>query len=120
MFSSCIIFFFCLGQMIVPIGLIYVDLLVGSSFSWMLRISKSFKLPTFSAPQSRDRIMWVFETERDLVLGKRIITLSPAAHIKLDAIVHAKSHHLSLLLSKPSVFHSLLAAPHHFPLHHDW
>jgi hypothetical protein len=36
------------------------------------------------------------EIEEHFFLGKRIITLSPAVHIKLNATVHAKSHHFSL------------------------
>jgi hypothetical protein len=85
--------------MIRPIGLIFVYMLTRSSFSWTLQILKSFKLPNFSAPQSRGRITRVVETDRYLFLGKRIITLFPVIHIKLDATVHAKSHRLSLLSS---------------------
>jgi hypothetical protein len=43
--------------------------------------------------------VWVVETERHLFLGKRIITLSSAAHIKLGATVLVESHHFSLLPS---------------------
>jgi hypothetical protein len=75
----------------------------------MPRISKYFKFPTFLAPQSHGRITWVVETERDIFLEKRIITLSPVAHIKLDTTVHAKSHHFSLLPSILLLFiHCLL------------
>jgi hypothetical protein len=38
----------------------------------------------------------VVETDRLLFLGKRIITLSLAAHIKLSAVEHANSHHFML------------------------
>jgi hypothetical protein len=38
----------------------------------------------------------VVETENHLFLGKRIIILSPAAHIKLSTAEHVKSHHFSL------------------------
>jgi hypothetical protein len=86
----------------------------------MLRTSKYFKLPTFLAPQSHGRITLVVETEMNLFLGKHIITLSSATYIKLDAVVHAKSHHFSLLLSKSFYSHSLCTAPHHPPLHHVW
>jgi hypothetical protein len=41
----------------------------------------------------------VVEKERHLFLGKRIIILSPAAHIKLSAAEHVQSHHFSLLPS---------------------
>jgi hypothetical protein len=48
----------------------------------------------------------VVETEMNLFLGKYIITLHhavmPAVHIKLDTVVHAKSHQFSLLL--PNLF----------------
>jgi hypothetical protein len=47
-----------------------------------------------------------------LFLEKLIVTLSPAAHIKLDAIVHAKSHRFSLLPSSLLLFCLLVAAPH--------
>jgi hypothetical protein len=108
MCNGCIISFFCFEQMTVLSGLIYVDPLNGSSFSWMLRISKYFKHPTFLAPQFYDRVTWVVEIERNLFLGKCIITLLSIMHIKLNAVVHTKCHHFSLLLSKPSAFHSLL------------
>jgi hypothetical protein len=42
--------------------------------------------------------------ERHLFLWKRIITLSPAAHIKLNATVHAKSHCFSLFAFKSLTF----------------
>jgi hypothetical protein len=117
MCNGSIISFFCFGKMTVPIGLIYVDPLTRSFFSWTLRISKPFKFPNFSAPQPLGRIARVVEIERNLFHGKRIITLLPTAHIKLYAVVHAKSNRFSLLLSKPFSFHSLLAAPHHLQLH---
>jgi hypothetical protein len=41
----------------------------------------------------------VVEIERHLFLGKRIITLSPAAHIKLGIAKHVSSHHFLLLSS---------------------
>jgi hypothetical protein len=117
MCNGCIIFFFCFGQMTVLIGLIYVDLLIGSSFSWTLWISKSFKLPIFSAPQSCSQITRVDEIERNLFIKKCIVTLSPTTHVKLDATVHTKSHRFSILLLKPSIFHSLLTAPHRTIFH---
>jgi hypothetical protein len=73
--------------------------LILSSFSWTQRTSKYFKLPTFLLPQSRDWIMQVVETERHLFLGKQIVTLSPDAHIKLSATMHAKFHHFTPLPS---------------------
>jgi hypothetical protein len=95
---------FCFRQMIMPIELLSADLLTRSSLSWTLQISKPFKLLNFSAPQSRGRITWVVETERHIFLRKCVVTLSPAAHIKLVSIVHVKSHHFSLLLSKTVCF----------------
>jgi hypothetical protein len=92
--------YFCFGHMTVPIGLIYVDPLTRSLFSWTHWISKSFKLPNFSAPQSRGQIARVVEIERHLFLGKQITALSPNMHIKLDVVVHAKSYHFSLLPSR--------------------
>jgi hypothetical protein len=65
----------------------------------MPRISNKFKLPTFSAPQSRDRITHVVEIESYRFLRKHIVTLSPITHIKLDTVVHANSHHFPLLSS---------------------
>jgi hypothetical protein len=62
----------------------------------------------------------VVETERHLFLGKRIVTLSPAAHIKLNATVHTKSHHFSLLPSSPLLSYSLLAAPPPWLLRNGW
>jgi hypothetical protein len=51
----------------------------------------------------------VVETERNLFLGRHIITLLPTTHIKLNTVVHAKSHCFSLVLSKPFAFiHHLL------------
>jgi hypothetical protein len=38
--------------------------LTWGSFSWMPHTSKYFKLLNFLAPQSRDWIAWVVETER--------------------------------------------------------
>jgi hypothetical protein len=63
---------------------------------------KYFKLPTFLASQSLGRIARAIETEENILAGKCIITLLPAAHIKLGAAVHAKSHRFSLLPSKRS------------------
>jgi hypothetical protein len=77
----------------------YVDLLIGGSFPWTSHISKYFKVPNFLASQSRDQIARVVETEKHHFLGKRIITLSSAMHIKVDATMHAKSHRFSLLSS---------------------
>jgi hypothetical protein len=57
------------------------------------------------SPQSHDWITQVVEIERHLFLEKCIITLSSAAHIKMNATMHAKSHCFPLLLSN------------HFPLH---
>jgi hypothetical protein len=45
--------------------------------------------------------MRVVKIESHLFLGKRIITLSPAAHIKLGVTVLVESHHFSLLSSHP-------------------
>jgi hypothetical protein len=53
----------------------------------------------------------VVETEMHIFLGKQIITLSPVAHIKLNATVHIRSHHFSLL---PSTFYFLI----HYSVHH--
>jgi hypothetical protein len=53
----------------------------------------------------------VVETEMHIFLGKQIITLSHAAHIKLNATVHIRSHHFSLL---PSTFYFLI----HYSVHH--
>jgi hypothetical protein len=53
------------------------------SFLRTSQTSKSFKLPNFSAPRFRVWIARVVEIERHLFLGKQIITLSHAAHIKL-------------------------------------
>jgi hypothetical protein len=61
--------------------------------------SKSFKLSNFSAPQSRIPIMQVIDIERYLFLGKQIIILLPAVHIKLGFTEHVSSHHWSFLPS---------------------
>jgi hypothetical protein len=58
--------------------------------------SKYFKLPNFLASLIRVWIAWVVETERYIFLGKRIIILSSAAHIKLSAAEHIMSHRFSL------------------------
>jgi hypothetical protein len=96
----CILF----RYMIVPIGLISVDLLTSGFFHWTSWISKSFKLPTFLNSQSRDRVTRVVETERHLFPKKQIVTLSPNAHIRLDAALHTKSHCFSLLPSNFLLF----------------
>jgi hypothetical protein len=44
------------------------------------------------------------KTKGHLFLGKQIITLSPTAHIKLNAIVHIKSHCFSLFAFKSFTF----------------
>jgi hypothetical protein len=72
-------------------------------------------IPNFWAPQSRGRITRVIKIERHLFLGKCIVTLSPTAHIKLDAIVHAKSHHFSLLSSCLLLF--IHCSLHHSTFH---
>jgi hypothetical protein len=46
----------------------------------------------------------VVEIERHIYLGKHIVTLSSAGHIKLDTTMHAKSHHFSLLPSSLLLF----------------
>jgi hypothetical protein len=65
----------------------------------MPRTSKSFELPNFLASRSHVRIVQVVETEKHIFLGKWIVTLSHAAHIKLGATVLVESHHFSLLPS---------------------
>jgi hypothetical protein len=92
--------------------------LILGSFSWMPHTSKYFKLLTFSASRSCVRITRVVETERHLFLGKRIITLSPAAHIKLSTAEHVKSHRFSFLPSNLLLSHLLLTAP--LPLPSQW
>jgi hypothetical protein len=67
---------------------------------------KIFYTSKLFAPRSHTRIARVVETERHLFLGKEIITLSPAVHIKLDTTMHAKSHHFSL--SSLLLFHLLI------------
>jgi hypothetical protein len=80
--------------------------LTRSSFFWTLRTSKYFKLLTFLASQSCGRIARAVEIERNLFLGKCIITMSPATYIKLDTTLHAKSHHFSLMLLRfPTLIH---------------
>jgi hypothetical protein len=59
--------------------------------------------------------MRVVERERDFFLGKYIVTLLPATHIKLDATMHAKSHHFSLLPS--SLLHFIHCLLHHTSSH---
>jgi hypothetical protein len=49
-------------------------------------------------------------------LEKRIITLSPPAHIKLDTTVHTKSHHFSLSSSRLYLF--IYCLLHHTHFHH--
>jgi hypothetical protein len=93
--------------MTVLIGLISVDLLTRGVFSEKPRISKSFKLSNFLAPQSRGRITGVVETERHIFIRKRIVTLSFDVHKKLDVAAHANSHRFPLLLSSPLLSHSL-------------
>jgi hypothetical protein len=58
--------------------------------------------------------------ERHIFLGKHIITLSPVAHIKLNATMHARSHYFPLLLSSPLLSDSVFAAPHPLLLHNGW
>jgi hypothetical protein len=65
----------------------------------MLHISKYFKIPTFLAPRSRGRIVWVVETKRHFFFRKCIITLSHVVHIKPDTAVHTESYPFSLLPS---------------------
>jgi hypothetical protein len=69
--------------------------LIQGSFSWKSCTSKYFKFLIFLSSRSGGRIAWVVEIERHLFLGKQIITLSFAMHIKLSAAVHARSHHFS-------------------------
>jgi hypothetical protein len=57
----------------------------------------------------------VVETERYHFLGERIVTLSSATHIKLDAAIHAKSHRFSLLPSNLLLF--IYCSLHHTVLH---
>jgi hypothetical protein len=104
----------------------HVDLLTGGSFPWMPQILKYFKVSNFLASQSRDQIARVVETERHLSLGnvterylffgKCIVTLSPTVHIKLDAVVHAKSHRFSLLPSSLLLF--IHCSLYHSTFHH--
>jgi hypothetical protein len=56
------------------------------------------------APQFYGWNVQVVETERHVFLGKQIITLLPGVHIKLNVVVHAKSHHFSLLPSRFMLF----------------
>jgi hypothetical protein len=86
--------------------------LILGSFFWTLQTSKYFKLLTFSHPQYRGQVALVVKTERHLFLGKRIITLSHAVHIRLSAAEHTRSHHFSLLPNNLLLSHLLLAAPH--------
>jgi hypothetical protein len=60
------------------------------------------------------------EIEKHLFLGKRIVPLLPAAHIKLNATVHAKSHCSPLLVSSPLLSNSMFAALHPLLLHNGW
>jgi hypothetical protein len=62
----------------------------------------------------------VIEIEMLLFLGKQIVTLSLAAHIKLNATVHAKFDHFSLLPSSLLLSHLLLATPHPLSLRNGW
>jgi hypothetical protein len=81
----------------------------------MPRTSKYFNVLTFLASRFHGWIAQVVGTERHLFLGKHIITLSPATHIKLDTAVHTMSHHFSLLpLSLLLFIHYLL---HHTRSH---
>jgi hypothetical protein len=57
----------------------------------------------------------VVEIEMHLYLGKRIITLSPAMHIKLTTTVHAKSHNFLLLLQISYFLIYYLLHCTHFP-----
>jgi hypothetical protein len=85
----------------------------------MPRISKSFKILNFLAPQSRDRITRVVETEMHLFLEKCIITLSPVRTYKAGChCAHQVPSLLTPAFNLPA-FHSLLAAPHQLPLQHD-
>jgi hypothetical protein len=72
----------------------------------MPRISK-FLTSNSPTLRIRVRIAWVVETESYLFLGKRIVTPSPATHIKSDATVLNTFRRFSLLpshLSLPSPF----------------
>jgi hypothetical protein len=73
------------------------------SFSRTSRTSKYFELPNFLTPQIRVRIARTVESEDNLFLGKRIIVVSPATHIKLGATVRIASYHFSLLPSHLSL-----------------
>jgi hypothetical protein len=99
---------FCFGHMTMPIGFIFVDLLIRSSFSWTPQISKSFKLSNFLSPQSHGQIAWVVETERHFFLRKQIIILLPDVYIKLDTGVHTKSYYFSLMPSRILLFNDCL------------
>jgi hypothetical protein len=60
---------------------------------------KIFQISNFLASQFCVRIARVVETERHLFLGKQIVILLPAAHIKLSTDEHVQFHHFSLLSS---------------------
>jgi hypothetical protein len=102
-------FISCFGQIIVPIGLIDLIHLSQSFFLWMSQTLKSFKFPNFLAPRPRIRIARVVETEIHPFLRKRIIILSPVAHIKLGIAECVQSHHFRSL-----AFQSFTAS--HLPL----
>jgi hypothetical protein len=73
---------FYFGQITVPNGLITFYLVCGSSFSGTLRISKSFKLPTFWVLDSASGLRGLLKRKGTFFLGKRIIILSSAMPIK--------------------------------------
>jgi hypothetical protein len=112
----------CFGQMTVSIDL--MDSIIDPRFILLDAAHFKFKLPTFSLPQCHSRIVRVVETERYFFLGKRIITLSPAAHIKLSATVHAKSHQFTLshsyFLLLPFTAHYTIPIPHSMASETDW
>jgi hypothetical protein len=87
-------------------------------FSWTLQTSKSFELPNFLFLDSATGLRRWLKQKRHLFLGRRIITQSPATHIKLSTAEHVESHHFSLLSFNLLHSNLLLTAP--VPLLTQW
>jgi hypothetical protein len=80
----------------------------------MPHISKYFKLPTLRLlDPTVGSHGWL--KHKGIFLGKRIITLPPTTHIKLDAAVHARSHRFSLMSS--SLLFFIHRSLHHTSFH---
>jgi hypothetical protein len=72
--------------------------LISGSFSWTLRTSKYFKSPTFWLLDFSFGLRgWL--KQKGIFLGKQIVTMSPAVHIKLSAVEHVKSNLLLVLFT---------------------